>query len=169
MTAPEGANLFRVQNKDTKHEHKVNTEKHTCTCDYFIEHKQPCRHMCVVFHETRRLGDSPENTMATFQQFWPSWALSTSLSVYCKKSVKRPTILPGAFTGGDADRILPPAQRKPKGRPRKKRIARNPTKRSRQEGRIINPWYNSHVARPIPSPNDNNRDQPQKRMRDSGV
>ena len=87
MTAPEGANLFRVQNKDTKHEHKVNTEKHTCTCDYFIEHKQPCRHMCVVFHETRRLGDSPEKPMATFQQFWPSWALSTSLSVYCKKSL----------------------------------------------------------------------------------
>ena len=63
--------------------------------------------MCVVFHETSRMGDSPEKSMATFQQFWPSWALSTSLSVYCKKSVKRPTILPGAFTGCDADRILP--------------------------------------------------------------
>ena len=165
----EGATSFRVENSNTKHEHKVNVKKHTCTCDYFIEHKQPCRHMCVVFHETRRLGDSPEKPMATFQQFWPSWALSTSLSVYCKKSVQRPTILPGAFTGGDADRILPPAQRKPKGRPRKKRIARKPTKRSRQEGTIINVGYNSHVARPIPSPNDNNRDQPQKRMRDSGV
>ena len=168
MGPPEGANLFCVQNKDTKHEHKVNTEKHTCTCDYFIEHKQPCRHMCVVFHETRRLGDSPENPMATFQQFWPSWALSTSLSVYCKKSVQRPTILPGAFTGCEADRILP-RQRENLSRPRKTRIARKPTKRSRQEGRIINPRYNSHIALPIPSPNDNNRDQPQKRMRDSGV
>ena len=103
----EGATSFRVENSNSKHEHKVNVKKHRCICDYFIEHKQPRRHMCVVFHETKRLGDSPENPMATFQQFWPSWALSTSLSVYCTKSVQRPTILPGEFTGCEADRILP--------------------------------------------------------------
>ena len=124
---------------------------------------------CVLCSMKRLMGVSTKVSMATFQNLWPSWALSTSLSVYCTKSIKRPTILPGEFTGCEADRILPPATRKSKGRPRKKRIARKPTKRSRQEGRIINPRYNSHIALPIPSPNDNNRDRPQKRMRDSGV
>ena len=165
----EGSTSFQVHNEDAEQEDIINVEEHSCTCDYFIEHKQPCHHMCVMFHETGLMGENTPKTMATFQKYWPSWALSTSLSVYCKKSVRRPTILRGKFEGCKADIILPPKQRRPRGRPRRKRFARKPTKRGRQEDRIINPWYSAHTALPFSSPDDNHCDRQQKRMRDTGV
>ena len=101
---------------------QVDLQKKTC-CAYVIEYRMPCRHMACVFYKEKMLGNTEEQTLSTLRQFWPGWAQNqTYLAGYSSKRPRRPQTFYGEWVGDPADVILPPPQRKTRGRPRKKRF-----------------------------------------------
>ncbi len=128
-----GGGLHYVTDPLRDNRYEVDLELTSCTCAYMVEHRQPCRHVCVVFYALGMFGVDDEETERTLNLFWPAWAQATMYSfAYEGKSVRRPDIHPGRFVGAHEDVVLPPKYKKPRGRPRKKRI----TKRKRTTATI---------------------------------
>ena len=112
----------------TKKRHTVNIFDRECDCHDYVAHRQPCRHMCVVFYEMELFGKDDVTTKQTIRDFWPRWAQAdVYLQSYRGKAVLRPATYVGVFQGDDTDKILPPESGpKPRGRPRKKRFKKLP-------------------------------------------
>ena len=91
-------------------------------CHYVCINQLPCRHCIPVFYK-RQMFSNRRKTEATIAAFWPKWARADVYrDMYTGKSVLRPEIYVGPFTGPDEDRREVPIQdHKPKGRPKKKR------------------------------------------------
>ena len=102
-------------------------------CKYVQEYSLPCEHCAVVFHERKFFYTGPRRTRAIIGKFWPKWALyDTWAAAYENKSVQRPEVVRGPFTGPMEDLVFPPpAPTKKRGRPRKKRFKRNRSVRAR--------------------------------------
>ena len=132
-----GGHIYRVKNmaKPERPAFEVNLQKPEC-CPYYNTHRQPCRHMIIVFHYKGMLGGSERRTKQTIQKWWPKFFKSEYyLHMYQGKSVRVPKTYTGPFTGPDGDRCEPPKQTHAKpGRPKKERYRwRKQTKKTIQE------------------------------------
>ena len=119
-----GGDIYRVKNmaKPERPAFEVNLQKPEC-CPYYATHRQPCRHMIIVFHHKGMLGGTARQTRQTIEKWWPKCFKSEYyVHMYKDKCVRCPKTYPGPFTGPDADRCEPPKQTHAKrGRPKKQR------------------------------------------------
>ena len=91
-------------------------------CVYVAKNELPCRHCIPVFYK-RGMFSNRRKSEATIAAFWPKWARADVYrDMYAGKSVLRPELYAGPFTGPNEDRRKEPVQdHKPRGRPKKAR------------------------------------------------
>ena len=126
---PAGNRTFYVQdrNRAEAKQYEVNVDKPAC-CEYWTEHRQPCRHLACVFAKLGMLGPSVRRARQTMEAYWPKWAHAERVKeLYATRGIRQPAVYCGKFQGPDDQRILPPLQSAAKrGRPRKKRFRSKP-------------------------------------------
>jgi hypothetical protein len=89
--------------------HIVNLEQRTCTCKWAQRYQLPCVHMCAMIV---KIGDNPYNYASPFY------------SVTAYRECYRKNVIPIQYHLLEVDETFkPPATRRPRGRPKKKRIA----------------------------------------------
>jgi hypothetical protein len=74
-----GGDIYRVKNmaKPERPAFEVNLQKPEC-CPYYATHRQPCRHMIIVFHHKGMLGGTARQTRQTIEKWWPCTCTKTS-------------------------------------------------------------------------------------------
>ena len=89
-------------------------------CEYFVMHKQPCRHMVCVFHKEGMLGNTQSTTNQTIHRYWSRCFHSDNyLNMYQGKFIRQPEVYTGPYLGPEDLRVLKPVLRpKKRGRPK---------------------------------------------------
>ena len=118
-----GNRIFYVKdrNRADSKQYEVRLDKPAC-CDYWLEHRQPCRHLICVFAKLHLLGPNVRRARQTMETYWPKWAHAYKVrDLYADRGIRQPTVYFGKFIGPDNERILSPLQSAAKrGSPRKK-------------------------------------------------